>query len=303
MKKINLLLIAFVLLIGCGHKSELQSNINFEKNKNVRKYALIVGVGEYKNNVETLFGVEKDLQKIKRLLNHLHVNKIVTLQDSYATLHRVRKEFYSYIHSKKNVKKNTFIFYYSGHGVQVVDENGDETDRKDEATALYDFEIDKNKFITKGVLLDDELHTLLAQIKSKKILIFDKCHSGSSHRDYNPFVKSINGEYKLSANFLENITINKRAKNLKNFIIFSATKDNQKAEDSPEGGLFTNSFIEGINSNKRMNLLELREFCKGHIHFLAKKMNQKYKVKLKGDADPLFISSNGLNLNLASIFN
>jgi len=335
-KKIYLFWIILILLTGCSHKNSLNPNVNFEKsikvrnqkveslnkkinkssisinssNTKVRKDALVVGVGEYKNNVETLFGVEKDVKKITSLLNHFNVNKITTLEDSRATLRNVKKEFYKYIHSRKNARGNIFIFYYSGHGVQVVDENGDESDKKDEATALYDFEIDCNKHITKGVLLDDELSILLAQIKSKKILIFDKCHSGSSHRAYNPFVKSINGDYKLSSKFSKSININKKRGKLKDFIIFSATQDNQKAEDSPEGGLFTKLFTNGIlnkeadtNRDKKITLLELKHFCKSSISFLVKRINKKYKVKLKGNADPLFISSFGLNQSVTSIFN
>jgi hypothetical protein len=336
MKRISLLWIILILLTACGYKNDLKPPINFEKSikvqnqklkvlekkrlyqpyrsiisldTKIRKDALIVGVGRYKNNVETLYGVKKDVKRVRKLLNYFDVNKILTLEDSRATLYAVRKEFYRYIHSKKNAKGNTFIFYYSGHGVQVLDKNGDESDKKDEATALYDFEINKSKVITKGVLLDDELYTLLAQIKSKKILIFDKCHSGSSHRNYNVFVKSINGDYKVSSKLLKSINRKKVAKKIKNFIIFSATKDNQKAEDSPDGGLFTKSFIDGIlkkkadrNRDKKITLLELKQFCKSSIPVLANYLNKKYKLKLKGSAEPLFISSWGLHKNITFIF-
>jgi hypothetical protein len=336
MKKISLVLILLIWIAGCSYKNNFQSNKNFEKSikgKNekpksshkkrlsipysvttslktkVRKDALVIGVGEYKNNVETLYGVKKDVKRVIKLLNYFDVNKIITLEDSRATLYAVRKEFYRYIHSKKNAKENTFIFYYSGHGVQVLDKNGDESDKKDEATALYDFEINKSEVITKGVLLDDELSILLAQIKSKKILIFDKCHSGSSHRNYNAFVKSINGYYKVSSKFLKSINRKKGAKKIKNFIIFSATKDNQKAEDSPEGGLFTNSFVDGIltkkadrNRDKKITLLELKQFCKSSIPTLAQHLNKKHRLKLKGSAEPLFISSWGLHKNITFVF-
>jgi len=335
MKNISLLFIILIFSTACSHKNDLKPDRNFiksikAKNKNpkslsqnkstipyrsitysntkVRKDALVVGVGEYKNNVQTLYGVEKDLKNINRFLHYINVNSVTTLADRQATLNAVKREFYKYIHSKNNSKENIFIFYYSGHGVQVVDINGDEADNKDEATALYDFQID-NHTITKGVLLDDELSNLLAQIKSKKILIFDKCHSGSSHRDYSPFVKSINGDYRLSSKFLKSINLKNSPKRLKNFIIFSATKDNQRAEDSPEGGLFTKSFIDGIlnkkadtNRDKKITIVELKRFCKKHIHSLAKSISKKYKVTLKGTAEPLFIYSHSLNRSIASIF-
>ncbi len=63
-----------------------------------------------------------------------------------------------------------FLLTYAGHGSQLPDLNGDESDRLDETWCLYD-----------GHLVDDELHQALAQFDSgvRIISISDSCHSES----------------------------------------------------------------------------------------------------------------------------
>jgi len=77
------------------------------------------------------------------------------------------------------------LIYFSGHGSQVPDENNDEQDQFDEVLLLYDTiltEKDGRQSLN-GVLHDDRFGRLLAQIKSRNILvILDACHSGSATR-------------------------------------------------------------------------------------------------------------------------
>ena len=309
-------LILLIFLIGCTPNPTVKKiEVTKQKvtyiNNNPRSDALVIGVGKYKNKIRPLHGVEKDLKNIKKLLGYLNINNITTLQDDKASLSDVRRAFNNYIRSDKNRFGNIFLFYYSGHGVQVVDKNRDEVDKKDEATALYDIALDDKNFITDGILLDDELHSMLGKIKSKKILIFDKCHSGSSHRGYNPYIKAVEGEYKILPKFLKKIEAKSRVKKeLTDFVLFSATKDDQEAEDSPIGGLFTNSFIDGIlykkadmNSDNKITVSELEKFCAINISNLAVNISKKYNVGVKGKFDPSFVPKEIRGQNISSIFN
>lgn len=63
-----------------------------------------------------------------------------------------------------------FLIYYSGHGGQVPDLDGDEDDGWDETWCLYN-----------GQLIDDELHLLFSQYEQgvRVIVISDSCHSGT----------------------------------------------------------------------------------------------------------------------------
>ncbi len=108
-----------------------------------QSYALVVGVGQYKNLDHSRFlrGVPKDIKHIKEILKTLGVTDIYSLMNYNATRAGVISELKKYIKSRKNRQGNIFIFYYTGHGVQVYDKNGDERDGKDEAFALYDVSI------------------------------------------------------------------------------------------------------------------------------------------------------------------
>ena len=66
-----------------------------------------------------------------------------------------------------------FLLTYSGHGGQVKDSSGDETDGTDETWCLYD-----------GQLIDDELYELFKKF-AKGVRVFvlsDSCHSGTVTR-------------------------------------------------------------------------------------------------------------------------
>ncbi len=89
------------------------------------------------------------------------------------------------------VKEGDVVYiHYSGHGQQVVDDNGDELDGLDEAIVPYD----SPQFFEAGVyegenlIRDDELGKMTATIRKKisssgqLILVLDSCHSGSGTR-------------------------------------------------------------------------------------------------------------------------
>lgn len=67
-----------------------------------------------------------------------------------------------------------FFLSYSGHGGQVPDTNGDESDMKDETWCLYD-----------GQLIDDELAHLWSRFQSgtRIFVLSDSCHSGTATRE------------------------------------------------------------------------------------------------------------------------
>ena len=73
---------------------------------------------------------------------------------------------------------DTVVIQYAGHGTQVPDDSGDESDGKDEAWVAYDYE--------KGeVLTDDEIGGLIDRFTPagvQLVLFTDCCHSGSGSR-------------------------------------------------------------------------------------------------------------------------
>ena len=276
-----------------------------------RSDAFIVGVGHYKNDIIPLNGVDRDIENVEELFEYLSIDHIQTIKDEQATLQNIRKVFNHYINSPKNNPNNSFIFYYSGYGVQVKAIDKNKPDGKDEATALYDLELSPNQdIITDGLLLDNELYAILCKIKSKKILILDKCHSDSSHRGR--VIKALPQVYSVSQEFWQRIQPKTNAENaLTNFVLFSATKANQEAEDFLGGGLFTTSIIDGIlyrkadlNLNGTITVKELEQFCNHDISQLATNINKKdIFSNLKGDFSPQFRPTEILNETIESVFN
>lgn len=67
-------------------------------------------------------------------------------------------------------KGDLFLISYSGHGGQMADTSGDESDRLDETWVLYDRQ-----------LLDDELYQCWARFAAgvRIVVLSDSCHSGS----------------------------------------------------------------------------------------------------------------------------
>jgi hypothetical protein len=75
---------------------------------------------------------------------------------------------------------DTLVFHFSGHGSNVRDQTGDETDGRDEITCLYDMDFDDpNTYI-----LDDEWYEWVRQVRrdANLIIVKDTCHSGGSSR-------------------------------------------------------------------------------------------------------------------------
>jgi hypothetical protein len=78
---------------------------------------------------------------------------------------------------QKESENTIVIIYYSGHGGQTPDDNGDESDGYDEFIAMYDTDLGPNGY--ERVVTDDHLQALLATLESKHIvLIIDSCFSG-----------------------------------------------------------------------------------------------------------------------------
>ncbi|MEP6608107.1 MAG: caspase family protein [Burkholderiaceae bacterium] len=85
----------------------------------------------------------------------------------------------------KSLKSGDLFFLtYSGHGGQVRDVTGDETDKQDETWCLYD-----------GQLIDDELYFELSRFAAgvRILVLSDSCHSGTVTRARLPMTDAAAG--------------------------------------------------------------------------------------------------------------
>ncbi len=139
------------------------------------KKALLIGLN-YKGTTNSLNGCENDIKNMKTCFTkafNVSEDNIVMKTDGDLTIDR-GLIFYLKELVKDSSSGSTLLFHFSGHGLQIPDDNGDEQDGLDEAI----FTMNEN---IHTIVRDDEIANVLKTIPSgvKVIMIFDCCHSGS----------------------------------------------------------------------------------------------------------------------------
>ena len=146
------------------------------------KFALLVGIAAYMNPNFELYGPLNDVKNFREVLISSYqfpAENIVVLTDSDATRENIIRELNNLVaKADKNVH---LVFFYSGHGTQVPDVNGDEADHLDEAIVPWDFDWDHPEI----AITDDELQSILNQARGKGAIVdvfYDACFSGGLDR-------------------------------------------------------------------------------------------------------------------------
>ncbi len=143
------------------------------KTRQPRKQALLIGIDRYQHPRSNLNGCVNDITAISSQLQLRFGYTADHLMNGHATGENIRAGIRALLTSDAD----ELLIYYSGHGSQVHDNNGDEVDGMDEIICPHDFPDD--------YLTDDTLN-LLFQLKKESVpltVIFDCCHSGTGHRD------------------------------------------------------------------------------------------------------------------------
>lgn len=215
--------------------------------------ALLIGINSYQN-VRGLKGTHNDVQAIKNLLTTqlgFKLEAIKVLEDSEASKAGILQAMDEWL-LQGSKSGDHVVFYYSGHGDQLDDTNGDEADKRDEAIIAFDALADGTNWV-----LDDEIATRMAQLKDRYVLaMFDSCHSGSVTRgafndedtktpDWNTrsLKSSFDPVHQKEGGFI---------KGDGNTIAFFAVAPNQEAIDDRSSeprrphGVFTDALVQGI---------------------------------------------------------
>jgi hypothetical protein len=146
--------------------------------------ALLIGVGRSAQFEEKLNGVSLDIGMMSELVHLMGFksHEIKVLEHEQASATNVYNAIENWLINGVRADDRV-LFYFSGHGSQIPDENDDEDDQFDEVLLLYDTVLaeKRGQQTLNGVLLDDHLNHMLARMKSRNILvILDACHSGSA---------------------------------------------------------------------------------------------------------------------------
>ena len=204
------------------------------------KYALLVGITDYsRDGLPKLDGCLNDVRDMRQSLIDNFGYKpenIRVLTNKDATRDGIAKAFRSQIGANAALAPNgNFLFYYSGHGFQVNDANGDEkledpNDTKDETFMAWDKD-----------LVDDDVDTLCRETRGVKnftgalTVILDSCHSGTATRGAAqagmPKAKSAQASYEAPPEVPLQETKSKGSPNAGSLVAFSGCLSTQSSEE------------------------------------------------------------------------
>lgn len=130
--------------------------------------AFIFG-SDYKGSEEALQSCVADCTRISEALKSKSFTVEPHWSDAALDWPKIQSSLTAFVKSLKSGDKA--IVYYSGHGLQVKDNNGDEEDGNDEAVYTGN----------EVYVRDDDLRSIfqLAVAGVKLLVVFDCCHSGS----------------------------------------------------------------------------------------------------------------------------
>lgn len=187
-------------------------------------------------------GVPKDIERMKRIaIRNGHVFE--KLCNENATVENIKNKI-SEIGNKAKAG-DSFIFYFSGHGVELPDKNGDEKSGFDQALVAYD-----------DYLIDDEIYVLLNRYfkKTNNVMIVDACHSSTSYKLEKSFLDFKFNKSKILKYQNETLADKQDEKTSAlicdfgkkeqikedfNLIYIGATEDSAQADGGGNGGLLT----------------------------------------------------------------
>lgn len=151
------------------------------------KRALVIGLGMQEDKAWGKINGDRDVPMVKQMLQRSGFADIRTLVNQQATKSGIVRAFQAL---ESDCRTGDVVYvHFSGHGQQLTDLNGDETDGYDEAWIPYDAY--KEYCRADGGerhLVDDELGVLLSAIRQrigkrgKLLVVVDACHSGGITR-------------------------------------------------------------------------------------------------------------------------
>lgn len=222
-------------------------------------FALLVGIDKYKRS--PLSSCVADANAMKKLLMETYQfpeENILLLTDEAADKSGIMNALQNWL-IPKLTSRDQAVFFFSGHGTQVHDYNGDEEDGMDEAlcpaNVFATIPVHADQYIT-----DDELGNLLQQARLKAArltAIIDSCHSGTGTRSLFD-----SGSANLPTKFLDigyqeppvptksAPPVERQRNTVDGIISLFACQPDQKAVGGNEGELsvFTRNVIQALSS-------------------------------------------------------
>jgi len=252
------LIVMFFMLLGGGivyavrkHKdddnNDQETVDNSSEEEDMKKFALVVGINHYALPGMDLAGCVNDANNMKNFLIEccgFEEGGIKMLLDDQATKANILGHLNWLLSNRK--EGDELFYYHSGHGTQVTDISGDESDKLDEVLVSHDFN-------WSDPLLDDDVAAIFKKLPVGAFLsmVCDTCHSGSMTKDIvrniampKEMAEKINGR-SLKIN---KFGVKQKGTSPQRHILLSGCKDDQTSSettiDGMRQGLLTNTFIK-----------------------------------------------------------
>ncbi len=227
--------------------------------------ALLVGIDQYPK-VKPLEGSVNDVRNMHQFaLDTLgyRPERIQVLLDGDATHAGILTAIERWL-IEGSQPGDRVLFYYSGHGYQMPDTDGDEADGLDETLVSVDTEPDGQGGY-RNMISDDELKTRFDRLADRQTTaIIDSCHSGTVTRglldpgDTRARKTLDPGSAEATRDFSKSLADHRREESLlksdRQRVVWSAVSAAQVAlvdqEATPRGGVFTRRFLTGLRDRK-----------------------------------------------------
>ena len=210
------------------------SSTNIPQTLSSNRNALLIGMN-YPETTYKLSGCVNDINTIEKLLiEKFNFKNIVKLHDSSSILPtKINILLQLKLLLGQSNSGDVLFFHYSGHGSQIKDINGDETDGMDEVIIPVDY------FSNNSIIVDDEIKGIIQEnLKEgvKLIVLMDCCNSGTI----------FDLKYNYDSNW--NQVVNNKSLDTKgDIILISGCSDSQKSYDTYVNSIYQGSTTRSFN--------------------------------------------------------
>jgi len=218
------------------------------------QYAVIATINDYPGEANDLRGCNADGDAMAQVLTTrfgFPASNILRLRDGEVTAAAVRKALAEHLVAKCQ-PGDAAVFFYSGHGTQVPDFDGDERDDADESLCT----VDMTATSPDTWLSDDVLRSELSKIKTNRLtIILECCHSGTGTRgvesDAAEGVKYLDLGFGRSQDIYRNLSISTAMKspssNPQHVLLAACASHELAREDrAAQGGYFRLALLKAL---------------------------------------------------------
>jgi hypothetical protein len=259
--------------------------------------ALLIGVGEYKHSNKFLPGIDKDIQMMYEITKEMGFleHQVKLLIDVQASRADIESAIMTWLIDGVS-SQDRILFYFSGHGCRIPDENNDEGDGVDEGLAPYDIQVKADESLS-NVFLDDRFGELLAQVPANEVfVIIDACHSGTATKagsfttdrgvERSTGYPKVWFSGKISRGKGDVFAFEEKSDDLQ-YAALSACDDEEIAVATPTGSLFTRSLYRAVtgDTEEKLTMAGLQQAAAAFIRKNIPPTKKVYSPQLTGNRE------------------